>query len=161
MNILRKNLVVTLAALGMASAALGVQAQARPPAAEGRHGHAVTVEQCQARMAERRTEHQTRLHDALKLTPAQEPAWKSFIASSALAKAGACVERGAMANLPAPQRLEKRIALQKERTANMEAHLAALNSFYAVLTPEQKKVFDEQSRHGHHRGHGKHGKMHG
>lgn len=157
MNKLRKNLVITLAALGMASAALGVQAQAQAPAAEGRHGHAMTVEQHQAKMAEHRAERQARLHNALKLTPEQEPAWKSFIASAAPPKAGLRAEYEAMAKLPAPQRLEKHIALQKEHTAHMEARLAALNSFYAVLTPEQRKVFDEQTR----RGHGKHGKMPG
>jgi len=159
MNTLRKNLVVTLAALGMASAALGVQAQAQAPAAEGRHGHAMAIEQHQARMAE----HQAKLHDALKLTPAQEPAWKTFIASATPpARGDLRAEFDAMAKLPAPQRLEKHIALQKERTAHMEAHLAALNNFYSVLTPEQKKVFDEQTRWGHgKRGPGKHGKMPG
>jgi Spy/CpxP family protein refolding chaperone len=43
----------------------------------------------------------------------------------------------------------------------MEARLAALQPFYASLTPEQKKVFDAQrgQRRGHgHRGH--HGMQH-
>jgi Spy/CpxP family protein refolding chaperone len=40
----------------------------------------------------------------------------------------------------------------------MEQRLGALNSFYAVLTPEQKKTFDEkaarfQGRFGGHGGH--------
>jgi len=41
----------------------------------------------------------------------------------------------------------------------MEQRLGALNSFYSVLSPDQKKVFDEkaaqmQSHFGRHGGHG-------
>jgi Spy/CpxP family protein refolding chaperone len=51
--------------------------------------------------------------------------------------------------------MEKMIAMQKQRTAEMEARLPALNTFYAVLTPEQKKTFDHQGMHHHgHEGHG-------
>jgi Spy/CpxP family protein refolding chaperone len=61
--------------------------------------------------------------------------------------------------------MEKRIAMQKQRIGAMESRLAALNTFYAQLTPEQKKLFDEhaQRRGGHrgHRGHGDHGMMPG
>jgi Spy/CpxP family protein refolding chaperone len=51
------------------------------------------------------------------------------------------------------------IERQKARTAAMEQRLAALNSFYSVLSPDQKKVFDEkaarmQSHMGRHGGHG-------
>lgn len=170
MNNLRKNIVVVLAALGMAGAAVGVQAQA--PAPDGRSGQSMTQEQRQAKKAERhakmaqqRAERQAKLHDALKLTPAQEPAWNAFVA----AQKGERTDRGQRGDradwksLSAPQRMEKMIAMQKERTARMESRLAALNTFYAVLTPEQKKVFDEQAMRGHggKRGHGHHGKMHG
>ena len=43
--------------------------------------------------------------------------------------------------------MEKQIAMQKARTAQMESRLSALNSFYAVLTPEQRKTFDAQAQH--------------
>jgi Spy/CpxP family protein refolding chaperone len=64
-----------------------------------------------------------------------------------------------MAGLSAPQRAEKMIERQKARTAAMEQRLAALNTFYSVLSPDQKKVFDDkaarmQSRFGRHGGHG-------
>ncbi|WP_020655701.1 Spy/CpxP family protein refolding chaperone [Massilia niastensis] len=176
MNTLRKNIVIALAALGIAGAAVGVQAQTQAPAADGRHGHALTVEQRQAKKAEfrakhaqARAEHQAKLRDALKLTPAQQPAWDAFVASMTPDRKGERAgrpDRAAWDSLSAPQRMQKRIDMQKERTARMEARLSALNSFYTVLTPEQRKVFDEQSkqRHGgrHHRGHGHgHGMMHG
>jgi Spy/CpxP family protein refolding chaperone len=38
--------------------------------------------------------------------------------------------------------------------------VAALNSFYSVLSPEQKKVFDEKAARMQHR-FGRHGGMHG
>jgi Spy/CpxP family protein refolding chaperone len=68
-------------------------------------------------------------------------------------------DRAAWAGLSAPQRAEKMIERQKARTAAMEQRLAALNTFYSVLSPEQKKVFDDkaarmQSRFGRHGGHG-------
>ena len=173
MNTIRKNIVIALTAFGLAAGAAGVQAQTQAPA-EGRHGHALTVEQRQAKMAEfkakraeKRAERQAKLRDALKLTPAQQPAWDAFVASMTPAQTAdraARPDRAQLASLSAPQRLQMRIERQKQRTARMEARLSALNSFYSVLTPEQRKVFDEQAkqRRGgrHHRGHGGHGMMH-
>jgi Spy/CpxP family protein refolding chaperone len=40
--------------------------------------------------------------------------------------------------------MQQRIERQKQRTARMEARLAALNNLYAVLTPEQKQVLDSK-----------------
>ncbi|MFC0251510.1 Spy/CpxP family protein refolding chaperone [Massilia consociata] len=189
MNTVRKNIVIALTAFGIAGASLGVQAQTTAPQ-EGRHGHAMkqeerqakraefrnlSPEQRQAKMAELRAKRaemraarQSKLQDALKLTPAQQPVWQAFVASQTPPqkgeRAGQRLSKEQRAALTAPQRLERHIALQKERTARMEARLSALNSLYAALTPEQRKVFDEQQRRGggrHHRGHGGHGMMHG
>ena len=178
MNTIRKNIVIALTALGLAGAAMGVQAQTQAPAAaaEGRHGHAMSMEQRQAKKADReelrakraqaRAERQAKLREALKLSPAQQPAWDAFVASMTPAHKdrAARPDRAQLANMSAPQRLQMRIERQKQRTARMEARLSALNSFYSILTPEQRKVFDEQSKQGrggrfHHRGH--HGMMHG
>jgi Spy/CpxP family protein refolding chaperone len=102
-----------------------------------------------------------RLHDALKLTAAQEPAWKTFIAAAKPAAHPARDERGAWKDLPAPQRMEKAIELSKQRTAMMEERLGALKTFYAVLTPEQQKLFDAQAMRGGMRGHHGRRMMHG
>ncbi|MCC2974994.1 Spy/CpxP family protein refolding chaperone [Massilia sp. IC2-476] len=183
MNTVRKNIVIVLAAFGIAGASLGVQAQTGAPA-EGRHGYAVskeqreakraefrnmTPEQRQAKMAEfrakrleQRAARQAKLAETLKLTPAQQPVWQAFVASSAPLqkgeRAGQRLSKEQRAALTAPQRMERRIALQKARTARMEARLSALNSLYAALTPEQRKIFDEQAQHRrggrHHGGHG-------
>ena len=172
MNTVRKHLAIALTAAGLFGAAFGAQAQTPAPV-EGRHAHAMTQEQRaewkakhaerHAKMAQKRAEHQAKLHDALKLDAQQQPAWDAFVASMTPPKRGergdraGRPERSAGAGITAPQRMERRIAMHKQRTARMEARLAALNSFYAVLTPEQRKVFDEQSKHrrgGRHHQHG-------
>ena len=181
MNTVRKNIGIALAAFGIAAASVGVQAQTAAPG-EGRHGHAMSQEQraakhaefqalspeqrqakmaeFKAKRAERHAARQARLQEALKLTPAQQPVWQAFVASMTPPRqgerAGHRLAKEQRAALTAPQRLERRIAMQKQRTARMEARLSALNSLYAALTPEQRKVFDEQQqgRRGgrHHRG---------
>jgi protein CpxP len=192
MNTVRKNIVIVLAAFGIAASSVGVQAQTQAPA-EGRHGHAVSKEERQAKRAafqalspeqrqakmvefrakrtamraERHAARQAKLAAELKLTPAQQPVWQAFVASMSPPqkgeRAGQRLGKEGRAALTAPQRLEGRIAMQKQRTARMEARLSALNSLYAALTPEQRKVFDEQKqgRRGgrHHGGQGGHGKM--
>lgn len=196
MNTVRKQIVIVLTAFGIAGASLGVQAQTAQlqSPAEGRHGHAISKEERQAKRAEfralspeqrqakmaefrakrsemraeRRAARQAKLQEALKLTPAQQPVWQAFVASMTPPqkgeRAGQRLSKEQRAALTAPQRLERRIAMQKQRTARMEARLSALNSLYAALSPEQRKVFDEQQqRRGgrHHRGHGGHGMMQG
>ena len=171
MNTLRKQILVAFAAVGFAGAAFAQTAAT--PVQEGRHGHAVTAEQRaahQAKRAEFRAKHAERqaaraakLRADLKLSAQQEPAFAAFLAAGKPAgrpqvRDGA--ERARFAALPAPQRMERIVERQKQRTARMEARLAALNNFYAVLTPEQKKVFDSQAMRGgfgKHRGHGPHG----
>ena len=185
MKTIGKNIVIVLAALGIAGASIGVHAQTQAPQ-EGRHGHAMTKEerqakreqfrnltpeQRQAKMAEfkakrlvQRAAHQARLQDALKLTPAQQPVWQAFVASMTPPQGGRMqqrLSREERAALTAPQRLERRIAMQKQRIARMEARLSALNSLYAALTPEQRKVFDEQKQGRGGRHHGGHGMMRG
>lgn len=170
MNTLRKQILVAFAAVGFAGAALAQSAAT--PAPEGRHGHALTAEQraahqaerqakraeFQAKRAERQAARAAKLRADLKLTAQQEPAFAAFLAAGKAAG-----ERAGFAALPAPQRMERMIERQKQRTARMEARLAALNNFYAVLTPEQKKVFDSQPMHGGFgkgRGHGHGGPGH-
>lgn len=152
MHNVRKSIVIGLAVLGMGSTALAAEAH------DGRHGHAASQEQRHAKWTEHAAKRQAKLHEALKLSAAQEPAWGAFVAA---AQPKARAERGdreAWAAMSAPQRAEQRLARAKRHIAAMETRLTALNTFYAVLTPEQKKVFDENSMHG---GRGMHGRMHG
>ncbi|MEW7850368.1 Spy/CpxP family protein refolding chaperone [Massilia aurea] len=163
MNTLRKHLVIAFTAAGLLGGAVGAQAQSAAPA-DGRQASTLSAEQRvakkaewqakagerHAKMAQKRAEHQARLQTALNLNAQQKPAWDAFVASQAPAKKGDRAgrpDRAAWASLSAPQRMEKQIAMQKARTAHMESRLTALNSFYAVLTPEQRKTFDAQAKH--------------
>lgn len=145
MNTLRKNIVIALTVLGMGGATLAAQAH------EGRDQHAATMEQMQAKRAEHMAQRQARLHELLKLTAAQEPAWAAYRAALKPAAMGARGERAKWAALPAPERMEHAIAMAKQHVAAMETRLEALRTFYAVLTPEQKKVFDANTMRGAHR----------
>ena len=179
MNTLRKSFLIGMTVLGMGTATLAAHAdEGKPMAGHGHgkcqdgmagHGHGkwqegmAGHESHAGKWQERMAKHAAMLHDKLKLTAAQEPAWKTFTASMLPQAPGAKpaqmahMDHAAIARMSAPERMEKWIAFSKERTATQEAGLAALNTFYAVLTPEQKLVFDDSvpgGRHGHHRGHG-------
>jgi transketolase len=168
MKNVRKHVLIALAAMTLGGTAMAQQAapQADTQPAHGQRAQ-MTKEQRQAKMAEfraKRAEHmaqrQQQLHDALKLSGAQEQAWNSFVASMKPAEREQHHDHAAMASLSAPERMQKMIDFSKQRTARMESRLAALNSFYSTLNPEQKKVFDEQTRHfmgGHGGHHGDHG----
>lgn len=165
MNHVRKGMLAAALSLGLGALAVPALAQTAAPAAkaeQGRYAHAASKEERQARRAERMAKHQAELHAALKLNANQEAAWTAFVNATRPAPHGARGDRAEWKSLSAPQRMEKQLAFQRERSARMEQHLAALNSFYAVLSPEQKKVFDEATAKrggrgfGHHRHHGGH-----
>lgn len=103
--------------------------------AEGHHG-------------ERMKQHHQRLHDALKLTPQQEGAWTKFQESHPFAGNAKRPDPADMAKLTAPERAEKMLERQKQHQEAMSQHVNAMKDFYAQLTPEQKKVFDEQTMMG-------------
>ncbi len=115
-----------------------------------------------ARMEEHMAKRQAVLKVRLKVTADQEGAWTTF--TSAMKPSPDMLKRRAdlraeMDKLTTPERMDKMKALRGERDAQMDKHAAAVKTFYAVLTPEQKKVFDAQHmRGGHER---RHGGMHG
>jgi hypothetical protein len=159
MNTIRKTLIIGMTVLGLGTA--GSAAFAADSPAPGRHGQALTQEQRDAKIAERQAKfqemmvkHQAALHDKLKLTAAQEPAWSAFIAATAPKLPAARPDRAALAQLSAPERAEKRLEMHKQMLAQQETRLAALKTFYAQLTPEQQKTFDDATKRHHGRGHG-------
>ncbi|MFD2365427.1 Spy/CpxP family protein refolding chaperone [Pseudoduganella sp. GCM10020061] len=177
MNSIRKSILIGLAVIGMGSASLSAYAQA-PAAQEGRaqltqEQRAAKFAERKAKRAERMAQRQAKLHDSLRLTSAQEGAWRDYLAAIKPEQRGERprMDREAFRSMSAPQRMEMRIAMQKQRTARMESRLAATKAFYAQLTAEQRKTFDDamkMKRHhgkrGHfgHRGghHGQHGMKH-
>lgn len=151
MNTLRKSFIIGMTVIGLGSA---IAAQAQETTAPQQRAYAATKFD-PAQRAERVAQRQQKLHDALKLTPAQESAWKTYIAAIQPQTPIGRADRVALKDLPAPQRLEKHIELSRQRLAKQESRLAALKTFYAVLTPEQQKTFDQAApgRHGRHGGH--------
>jgi periplasmic protein CpxP/Spy len=119
----------------------------------------------QERMAKRQAE----LKAKLKITPAQEGAWTTFTAAM---KPPANMAGGMMGmrhdpkvkaemdKLTTPERIDKMRAMRAERMTTMNAEMdkrgAATKAFYAVLSPEQKAVFDAITPHR-----GRHGGMGG
>lgn len=100
--------------------------------------------------AARFEDRQILLHAKLKLTPEQEAAWNTF-AEKVKPAAGEGPERPdpeELAKLTAPERMEAMLARMKAREERMTTHLAAVKEFYAVLTPDQQKVFDAEFGHG-------------
>lgn len=123
------------------------------PASPHMGWHRMSPEKMHEEMAKR----QAALHDQLKLTAAQEPAWKAYLAAIAPSQTDKpWGDRAAMDKLSAPERMEKHLAMMKEHEARAEAHLAALKTFYATLTPAQRATFDKATSHAHAH-HGPHG----
>jgi Spy/CpxP family protein refolding chaperone len=88
-------------------------------------------------------QHHKKLHAALKLTSDQEAAWTKLMDSEhSMAKAEP-MKHEDMAALTTPERAEKMLERMKEHQEHQVARVAALKEFYAVLTPEQQKVFDD------------------
>jgi periplasmic protein CpxP/Spy len=95
------------------------------------------------RHAKMMEQHHTRLHEALKLTDEQEPAWKKLLESEQPRPALSGGKPEDWAKLNAPERAEKMLELAKARQVQMAEHVAALKAFYATLTPEQQKIFED------------------
>jgi protein CpxP len=83
------------------------------------------------------------LHDKLKLSTDQEKAWQTFIAKGKEMRPHDRPDPKEMVSLNAPQRMEKMLEYGRDREKRMETMLASLKDFYAVLTPEQQKIFDD------------------
>jgi hypothetical protein len=130
----------------------------------------------QERMAKRQAE----LKAKLKITPAQEGAWTTFTAAMQppANMAGGMMGmrhdpkvKAEMDKLTTPERIDKMQAMRAERMKTMSAEMdkrgAATKAFYAVLSSEQKAVFDAITPHGgrhggmggDHGGRGEHGRM--
>lgn len=149
----RKRLLIGIAALSLGSGA--VTAYADMP---GDHMGAPGAMDDHGKFGGRMKEHMVRraaeLHDKLKLNASQETAWKTYIAKVKPGEFPARPDPAELDKLTAPERMERMLAHMKDAEKRMADHIAATKEFYAVLTPEQKKIFDDEFRRGpgHHRG---------
>ena len=162
-------LVAALAGIAAPSFAQpGPGAGSGPMAQQMRGPSAMTPEQRQQFMAKR----MEAFKQKLQLTPAQEPAWTSFVQSmQPVPRANhARLDMQGMDKLTTPERIDRMRAMHAQRGAEMERRGEAVKAFYAQLTPAQQKTFDDQGarmygqrgakqgwgmhRHGHHHGFG-------
>ncbi|TFY97979.1 Spy/CpxP family protein refolding chaperone [Ramlibacter rhizophilus] len=146
-------------------AALAGTAQAHAPSAEAgqpqagqreahRHGDPA---QRQARFTERMSD----LKQKLQITSGQESAWNSFVAAMQPKPRGERMDREALASLTTPQRIDQMRVLRQQRMQAMDQRGEAVKAFYAALSEQQQKTFDELSarplQRGHRGGPGHHG----
>jgi hypothetical protein len=84
--------------------------------------------------------HLSALKTELKLTAAQEPAWKAFEGAVRAQAEGRAKDHPQAAG--GPESFDAHIAFMEQRLAGLKAVAQARTGLYAVLTPEQKAVAD-------------------
>ena len=144
---------IVLAGLLCASAGLGL-AQSTPAPGPGTPGPRAEAmgRHDPARMQARMDQRLAALKAKLQITPAQEAAWTTFTAAVKprpyAGMANMAATYAELDKLPTPERLDRMRALHKQRVTEMsllmDQRADATKTFYAVLTPVQQKVFDEQ-----------------
>ena len=129
------------AVIGLATAGASL-AQSPPPG--GPPAGAMRMMRAEGPNPEARAQ---RLRDILQLTPAQEPALKAFLLAQKPPGPPAPPQAGAKA-LTTPERLDRQRTRMVERLAAFDRRAGATRTFYAQLTPSQKKAFDALPQEG-------------
>ncbi|GIZ51695.1 hypothetical protein NCCP691_17090 [Noviherbaspirillum aridicola] len=149
MTTLRKSMMIGLLAVGLGAGTAGAWADMGEGGfGHGRHGHGGARMHSPEQMKQAFEKRQQQLHDKLKLDARQETAWKTYVDTIRPAAPATRPSREELAKLPAPDRLQKRMEFLQEHEKRLALRIAATREFYAVLTPEQKKVFDAGFAHG-------------
>ena len=118
MKLFRKHLIVSAIALGLSASALAADAtmcESMGPMMQGQGMGKMNHAQMAERMKMRMEQHNTALHQKLKLTAEQEPAWKEFIAGAKPPMMDHTTQRADMMKLSAPARMEKMLEHMKAR----------------------------------------------
>lgn len=148
----KKHLLTAIATLAVLSTSAYVSAQGAAHHAAAGADKTSMMEKMQQKRQEMKAKHQAQMHDKLKITAEQEGAWKAFLDShqTEAHQRPSADERKAMEAMNTPARMEKMLEKRRLGLANMQKHVDALKQFYAVLTPEQQKLFDDSHRHMRH-----------
>lgn len=135
-------------------AGAGFSAMAQKPAPDATTDGKPRMEQHQrmdpAKMEEMHAKRMAELKTRLKITPAQEDAWTTFTTAMKppARDAKQRPDRAELDKLSTPERVDKIRALRTQHMADMQAAMdkrdEAIKTFYAVLSPEQKKLFDAE-----------------
>lgn len=145
-----------LALLGLTAAAQAPQpAVVAPRPAPAMQGQHPMMQHHLERQQQRAAQRQERLKQILQITPAQEGAWSTWIASRQAGKSFRRGQRAELAQLTTPERIDRMRALRAARVAEADRRGEATKAFYAALTPAQQKAFDAlQAERGFKRGGG-------
>ena len=148
-----------LLAAVLATSALAAQAQSSERGEPGARHHMARMDP--AKMQDMMAKRQAELKERLKLSAAQESAWANFVIATQPPAAMAArmdpeqrrKRPDDMQKLTTPERIDHMSAMKAQRDAEMSRRGEATKVFYAVLTPEQQKVFDNfamrgRARHG-------------
>lgn len=109
----------------------------------GMHGPRAMLMADPAALADR---HLADAKAALKITADQETAWQTFAdkARQQAAEMPKLRERMRQMAGSAPERMNQRAEAMKSQVGHLESMSAAVGELYAVLSPEQKTVADQQ-----------------
>jgi Spy/CpxP family protein refolding chaperone len=96
-----------------------------------------------------RQRREQRLHDLLQIRPDQEAAFRTFVSS--LEQLRPQRQRGLRqrgpeaegARLTTPERLDRALQRLAEAQQRLQKEATAVKTFYAALSPEQRKAFDQ------------------
>ena len=141
-------LLATLAFAGSAQTPPAMPGTGPAPAAREHHGRFDA-----ARMQEHMARRQAELKQKLQIAPAQEGAWTAFTTAMKPPANFRPPERSELDKLTTPERIDRMRAMQAARAAEMDRRADATKTFYAVLSPDQKKIFDAETAPRHHARH--------
>lgn len=147
MNTFRKSIVIAVASLGLGTAALVATDAGAATTGEGNYWGASGLHGTKS--AEHMAKRQAALHDKLSLSPAQEAAWKTFT-DKLRTTAASRSEAAPVTNMTAPERADRMVAYLQTAQQQAVTRAQAVKAFYAVLSPEQQKIFDSQFQGRHH-----------
>lgn len=85
----------------------------------------------------------------LHLSIDQHPAWRAYkdaLAESRAETSHTAAQAALMNGLTTPERLDAMRAQMKSQAADFERQAQATEAFYAALSPEQKRIFDQVTR---------------
>ena len=88
---------------------------------------------------------QAHLKQKLGITTAQEGAWAGWTAAIQPPADWKRPDRAEFERLTTPERIDRMRALRTERMARMDQRAEATKTFYAALSAEQKKTFDQET----------------
>jgi protein CpxP len=142
---LNKTVATGLMVIGLGMASLPSYAQGAPDGAP-RDRAPLTAEQI-AKFEKEKASRDAKLHDQLKITAAQEDAWKAYLQSTSFPhpRGEKPPRKEDQIKLTTPERLERQLEWMKKGQAHLVERIAATKALYAILTTEQQQMFDAHS----------------